>query len=92
MRQVSDNVILDKPRTIRGMNLIGWLGSALGCCGALLLALNIPLSMWGWVIFTASSILLLLWSLLGRHYHQLAMQGVFLLTNLLGVYRWLITG
>ncbi|TNE73708.1 MAG: hypothetical protein EP339_11690 [Gammaproteobacteria bacterium] len=92
MRQVSDNVILDKPKSFPGMNVIGWLGSALGACGALLLAMNIAQSMWGWVIFTASSLLLLLWSLLGRHYHQLAMQGVFFFTNLLGVYRWLITG
>lgn len=92
MHHVSDSVIFDKPRTHPGMDIIGWLGSALGSCGALLLAMNIALSMWGWVIFTASSLLLLLWSLRGHHYHQLAMQGVFLMTNLLGVYRWIITG
>lgn len=72
--------------------VIAWLGSLLAVSGSLLLALRLDVSGWGWVLFTVSSLALFTWSLIERHTHQAMMQGVFLCTNLLGVYRWLIAG
>jgi hypothetical protein len=69
---------------------IGWFGTATGLGGAVLLALNISCSGWGYILFLASSCTLLLWSIRHKLEHQITLQGGFTIINALGVYRWLL--
>ncbi len=67
-----------------------WIGTATGILGALWIASNIPTSGWGYVLFTLSSIC---WSLAGGRMRELSLvllHSVFLVINLVGIYRWLI--
>lgn len=69
---------------------LGWIGTALGIAGALLLALNIPASPWGFVLFTLSSSILV-WSAERRRLlDMMVLQGFFLVINLIGVWQWLL--
>lgn len=72
--------------------LVAWSGSVMAVAGSLMLAARFEGSMWGWVLFVLSSVSLLCWALKERHYHQAMMQGIFLFTNMLGVYRWIVVG
>jgi hypothetical protein len=54
------------------------------------LALNIPVSGWGWVLFCVSS---LCWTIAGavmRDYSLVVLQSAFLVVDIIGVWRWLI--
>ena len=67
-----------------------WIGTATGILGALWIASNIPTSCWGYVLFTLSSIC---WTLAGGRMRELSLvllHSVFLVINLVGIYRWLI--
>ena len=66
-----------------------WLGTVTGVTGALLLAIKIPLSGWGFVLFLVSSVS---WGVAGIRMKEPSLwvlHGVFTLVNLVGVYRWL---
>ena len=69
---------------------VEWFGSITGIVGALLVALNIPLSGWGFVLFFSSSVSLTAYSLSAELYGIGLQQAVFSLINLLGIWRWLI--
>jgi hypothetical protein len=74
----------------RAFSTFKWIGTGTGVAGALILALNIPISGWGWVLFGVSSGI---WSAvaLKTHDHSLAvLQGVFFVVDIIGVWRWLI--
>ncbi len=67
-----------------------WIGTATGILGALWIASNIPTSGWGYVLFTLSSIG---WTLAGwrmREPSLVLLHSVFLVINMMGIYRWLI--
>lgn len=67
-----------------------WIGTLTGVLGALMLALNIPLSGWGWVLFLISS---LAWTLAGavmKDMSLVVLQFAFVVVDLIGVWRWLI--
>jgi len=67
-----------------------WVGTTTGVLGALILALNIPLSGWGWTLFLVSS---LTWTLAGavmRDLSLVVLQFAFVVVDLIGVWRWLI--
>jgi len=69
---------------------IKWFGTATGVAGALVLALNIPISGWGWVLFGVSS---LCWTIAGavmRDYSLVVLQATFLVVDIIGIWRWLI--
>jgi len=72
------------------MKFVEWSGALLGVGAALLLALNIPISAWAYVLYLLSSILLLLWAVLEKAYGIAFQNFVFILINLIGIYRWLI--
>jgi hypothetical protein len=69
---------------------VKWIGTFTGVLGALMLALNIPLSGWGWVLFLISS---LAWTLAGavmKDMSLVVLQFAFVVVDLIGVWRWLI--
>ena len=70
--------------------ILEWLGSALAVSAALLLAVNISISPWAYVLYLFSSLLLFVWGM-RRQAYGIAMQNVvFTGINVLGIYRWLI--
>lgn len=70
--------------------ILEWGGSILAVSGALLLAMNISISPWAFVLYLISSVILFAWGLRRKAY-GIAMQNmVFTGINLLGIYRWLI--
>ena len=74
----------------RAFSALKWLGTLTGVLGALILALNIPVSGWGWVLFTISSISWTIAGLALRDASLAVLQGTFIVVDLLGVWRWLI--
>lgn len=73
--------MLDKVQTI---------GSATGIAGALLIALNLPVSAYGFALFLVSS---LSWTAVGiwlSNRPMWTMNLAFTAINVLGIYRWLL--
>ena len=67
-----------------------WFGTATGLIGAVILALNLPISGWGWILFAASSATWTLAGVLMREASLVLLQGGFLVVDLVGIWRWLI--
>lgn len=70
--------------------IVGWVGSVCGITGAVLLALNLPISGYGYLFFLVSSVALVAWSFKTGAKHNLTMQLCFCVINSIGVYNWLI--
>lgn len=66
-----------------------WLGTGAGIAGALLVALNIPASGWGFALFLVSSLSWTAAGLIMRDRALLALNLAFTAINLLGIIRWL---
>lgn len=66
------------------------IGAVSGVLGAILLAINIPASGYGFALFLISSISLSLFALDQKLRYLLVMQVVFTVINMVGVYRWLL--
>ena len=76
--------------TIKAMTALKWFGTALAVVGALVIALNLPFSGWGFVAFLVSSVI---WTIVGvmmKEPSLVVLQGTFVAINLIGIYRWLI--
>jgi hypothetical protein len=71
-------------------HVLEWSGSILAVSAAILLALNIELSPWAYVGYLFSSLLLTAWGLRQKAYGIAWQNSVFILINLLGIYRWLL--
>lgn len=69
-------------------DFLGWSGTLLGCIGALLLALNLPISRYAFVCFIAANALLICYASRRADYPVLALYLVMTLISLLGVRRW----
>ena len=67
-----------------------WVGTGMGIAGALVVALNLPFSGWGFVLFLVSSVSWTVAGLKMREHSLALLNGVFTAVNLLGIYRWLI--
>lgn len=87
---------MEEPQT-RFARLLGphlsrfkWAAAGCGITGSMLIALNIPISGWAFVVFLFSSSLWIVASLLMREHAILAEATVYTFINLLGIYRWLI--
>ena len=55
-----------------------------------MLALNIPISGWGWVLFAFSALAWTIAGLVMREYSLVVLQGGFFAVDLVGIYRWLV--
>lgn len=72
------------------MSFIEWFAALSGITGAVLLAANVSLSRYGFVLFLCSSCT---WSWVAYTTVQPALlvnQAVFMAINLLGIWRWLL--
>lgn len=69
---------------------VKWVGTATGVSGAFILALNIPLSGWGWTLFLVSSLSWTFAGLVMRDTSLVVLQFAFVIVDLIGVWRWLI--
>lgn len=67
-----------------------WFGTITGVVGAVILALNIPVSGWGWVLFAASAAAWTAAGLVMRDMSLVVLQATFLVVDILGIWRWLI--
>lgn len=67
-----------------------WSGSTLAVIGASLLAMNNVYSAYGYLFFLASAAILVAYSFKVRANGLFFMQLVFLIVNLVGIYRWLL--
>ncbi len=72
------------------MMFLKWTGTATGIAGATLVALNVSISGWGFVLFLASSVSWTVAALRMRENSLALLQGAFTVINVLGIYRWLI--
>jgi nicotinamide riboside transporter PnuC len=74
------------------MNLyvLEWAASLSGLVGAILLALNVQISRWGWVLFLFSNVLFIAFAVQTGLHGILLMQLGFMATSLLGIYRYWI--
>ncbi len=69
---------------------IEWLASLSGLCGSGLVAANLPISGWGFVVFLISNAFWIAFAVRGKHWGLLTMQAGFTVTSTLGVFRWLL--
>ena len=74
----------------RLLALLKWAGTLTGIAGALILALNLPFSGWGWVLFATSALAWTIAGLVMREPSLVLLQGGFLVVDMLGIYRWLV--
>jgi hypothetical protein len=74
----------------RLLSALKWFGTVTGIVGAAILALNIPISGWGWVLFALSSVCWTAAGLIMREWSLALLQGGFLAVDLVGIWRWLI--
>lgn len=64
-----------------------WAGAITGLIGSALLALNLPVSRFGWLMFLASNFFLLCFAYLSNHTGLLMLQVGFTLTSVIGIVR-----
>ena len=67
-----------------------WIGTGAGLAGALVIALNLPFSGWGFVLFFVSSTTWLAAAVLQRDTALAVLSAGYTAVNILGMYRWLI--
>ena len=68
---------------------IKWGSAAFGIVGSLIIALNIPISGWAFVIFTVSSVGWMFAAHLMKERSILTESAVYTVINMIGIYRWL---
>lgn len=67
------------------------LATALAITGAIWLALNLPTSPFAFLLYLASTIIFVVVFAEERRWSMVALNSVFLATNLLAIYRWILT-
>lgn len=65
-----------------------WIGTGAGVSGAILVALNIGLVRYGFVLFLLSSLLWLAAAVAQRESSLAVLQGTFTVVNVIGLWRW----
>jgi hypothetical protein len=70
---------------------IRWIAAVTGIVGGILLAAKVPWSGWGFVSFAVSSIAWIASGAIMGVRSLVTVNTILLLTNLVGVYRWLLS-
>jgi len=70
--------------------VLKWTGTVAGIVGAVMVALNIGISGYGFLLFLYSSITWTVAGVLIAEPSMVLLQGAFVVINILGIYRWLI--
>lgn len=68
-----------------------WMGTGFGIAGAILVALNLPISGWGFVLFLVSSVSWTIAGVMMKENSLILLNAVFTAINMLGIYRWLLS-
>jgi uncharacterized membrane protein len=72
------------------LKIMEWSGAMIAVIAAIILALNIAISPWAFVLYFISSVILAFWGWY-RGAYAIALQNViFIGINSIGIYRWLI--
>lgn len=66
-----------------------WIGFSLGVTGALMLALNIKISGWAYIIFTIADLCWIVTAIWKKVPGLLALHATYIVINGIGIYRWL---
>jgi len=69
---------------------VEWTGSLVGASGAMLLALNLPISGYAWLFMLASNVAWITYAIFNRIGSILFMQVIYTITSIVGIYRWLM--
>ncbi len=72
------------------IDIFEWTATFFGVLGAVTVASNSKFSPLGWIAFLISSITCSIFAYLTESFGLLTLQLVFILTNLMGLWRWLI--
>ncbi len=78
--------------TTFSLKLMEWGGAMIAVVAAIMLALNISISPWAFVLYLISSLILTLWGWYSGAYAIALQNVIFIGINSLGIYRWLIVG
>jgi hypothetical protein len=70
------------------LDVAKWFGTGAGVSGAVLIALNLGLVAYGFVLFLLSSSLWLAAALTQREPSLAVLQGTFTVINVIGLWRW----
>ena len=72
------------------LRLLEWSGAMIAVAAAIMLALNITISPWAFVLYLISSVILTVWGWYSGA-RGIALQNmIFIVINALAIYRWLI--
>lgn len=72
------------------LRLLEWSGAMIAVVAAIMLALNITISPWAFVLYLISSVILAVWGWYSGA-RGIALQNmIFIVINTLAIYRWLI--
>jgi hypothetical protein len=72
------------------MTVLKWLSTTLFLCAGLILALNLPFSKVGFILFFIGHIVLLGVFVRARDWPMITQNGFFILIDLIGIYRWFL--
>jgi len=64
------------------------IGAILGVAGSLLIAVNLPYSKWGFVLYIVSNVFLIGWAVRKKAYGIFSMYVVYTIVNIIGIVRW----
>lgn len=73
------------------VHILEWTGTVAGVFGAALVASNTKYSAFGWISFLISSTCIAGYAFLSQAHGLLVLECTFILTNLLGLWRWLLS-
>ena len=68
----------------------GWIGLALAIAGASLVALNLSISGWGFILYLGSNVLWVSYGIKNKARPVIVREGIFAVINIVAVYRWLL--
>ena len=68
-----------------------WLAASFGITGALIVALHLPISGWGFCVFLCSSILWIIAAYRMRDRAILMETSVYTVINIIGIWRWVLS-
>ena len=74
------------------LTIMEWSGAMIAVIAAVILALNISISPWAFVLYFISSLILTFWGWYSGAYAIALQNVIFIGINTLGIYRWLIIG
>ena len=79
---------LSWPKTL--VDICQWAGTITGVVGAGMIASNIGVVGWGYILFAISAVCYMYFSWQLKYFPLFAMNAVFMAINLWGIWRWLI--